>query len=192
MLRYQKHNYLVQSWQLSKLSIYKLNDLIQISKIEIQAGHFKPSGTHVEHGLLVMNIAGQTPKVEMFKHGKRERHTLLIKTIAMSYWKWAIIDKLVHVILPMIGDLRTPKHKKSDLVADTYSWRVRNFFEWADSDVLLSDRILKKDIYLPLFFNITLSSKNAHQQNEHALRMFRVPVMLYNKERPLAGDDLLS
>jgi hypothetical protein len=56
----------------------------------------------------------------------------------------------------------------------------------------LSDRILKKDVYLPLFFNVTLSSNNSHQQNEHVLRMFRTPAMLYNKDRPLAGDDLLA
>lgn len=64
--------------------MYKLTNLTQVSKIDVQAGHFKPSGTYVEHGLLVMNIAGQTPKVEMFKHGKRQRHTLLIKTTAVS------------------------------------------------------------------------------------------------------------
>jgi hypothetical protein len=84
MLRYQKHNYLTKNWQLSKLPIYKLNDVVSISKIDIQAGHFKPNSTHVEHGLLVMNIAGQTPKVEMFIHGKRQRRTLLIKTSTSS------------------------------------------------------------------------------------------------------------
>lgn len=191
MLRYQKHSYLAQNWQLSKLSIYKLNDVVSINKIDIQAGHFKLNNANVEHGLLVSNIAGQTPKAEMLIHGKRQRRTLLIKTTASSSWKWAIFDKFIHVILPMIGDLHTPKQRKSDLVNFTYSWRIRNFFEWADADVLLSDRILKKDIYLPLFFNITLSSNISHQQNEHILRMFRTPVILYNKSRPLAGDDLL-
>ena len=31
------------------------------------------------------------------------------------------MDKFTHVILPMIGYLRTPKHRKSDLINFTYS-----------------------------------------------------------------------
>jgi hypothetical protein len=60
-----------------------------------------------------------------------------------------------------------------------------------EADILLSDRILRKDVYLPLFFNVTLSSNRSHQCNEHVLRMYRMPYILYNKDRPLAGDDLL-
>jgi hypothetical protein len=84
MLRYQKHNYLVQNWQLSKLPFYNFNHMYTVSKIDIQAGHFKPNNTNVEHGLLVMNLSGQAPKIEVFKHGKRERVTLLIKSTASS------------------------------------------------------------------------------------------------------------
>ena len=84
MLRYQKHNYLVKNWQLSKFSIYKLNDMVEAKTIDIQAGHFRPGSTYVEHGLMVMNLTGQTPKVEIFKHGKRQRPTLLLKTTLSS------------------------------------------------------------------------------------------------------------
>jgi len=66
------------------MPIYKSNDVASITKIDVQAGHFKLNNTNVEHGLLVMNIAGQTPKVEMLTHGKRQRRTLLIKTTASS------------------------------------------------------------------------------------------------------------
>lgn len=54
--------------------------MVDVEKIDIQAGHFRPGSTYVEHGLLVMNITGQTPKIEIFTHGKRQRHTLLLKT----------------------------------------------------------------------------------------------------------------
>jgi len=191
MLRYQKHSYLVRGWQLSKSPIYRLSDLVELSQINIQAGHFRPGSTYVEHGLMVMNLTGQTPKVEIFKHGKRERHTLLVKASSSSKWRWAIYDRFIHSILPMVGDLSTPKHRRSELVSSMYSWRLRNFFEWADADPLLSDRVLRKDIYLPLFFNLSLSSGSSHLQNEHVMRMYRTPVTLYKKDRPLIGEDLL-
>lgn len=191
MLRYHKHSYLVRGWQLSKSPIYKLSDLVELSRIDLQAGHFRPGSTYVEHGLMIMNLSAQAPKVEVFKHGKRERHTLLIKITSSSNWRWAIYDRFIHSILPLIGDLSTSKHRRSEQIGSMYSWRLRNFFEWAEADSLLSDRALKKDIYLPLFFNLYLSSRLSSLQNEHVMRMYRTPVVLYRKDRPVVGDDLL-
>lgn len=80
MMRYQKYNYLVQSFQLSKLSMYKTNDLVSLKSIDMQAGHFKPNSTYVEHGLLLTNITGQAPTASLIKHGKRLRNTVILKT----------------------------------------------------------------------------------------------------------------
>jgi hypothetical protein len=80
MTRYQKYNYLTRGFQLSKFQMFKSTDFVSVSKLEIQAGHFKPNSTYVEHGLLVANITGQTPLIEMFKHGKRLRNSVIIKT----------------------------------------------------------------------------------------------------------------
>jgi hypothetical protein len=80
MLRYQKYNYLTQAFQLSKFQMFKNKDLVSLAKLDVQAGHFKPNSTYVEHGLLVANIVGQVPVIELFKHGKRLRNSVLIKT----------------------------------------------------------------------------------------------------------------
>jgi hypothetical protein len=84
MLRYQKYNYLAQNFQLSKFQMFKNKDLVSVLKLDIQAGHFKPNTTHVEHGLLVANITGQVPVTELFKHGKRLRNSVLIKTSVLT------------------------------------------------------------------------------------------------------------
>jgi hypothetical protein len=84
MLRYQKYNYLTQNFQLSKFHVYNSNNLVSFSKLEIQAGHFKPNSTHVEHGLLLANLSGQVPVTELFKHGKRLRNSVLIKATIQS------------------------------------------------------------------------------------------------------------
>jgi len=80
MSRYQKYNYLTQNFQLSKFQVFKCNNLVSLIRLDIQAGHFKPNSTYVEHGLLVANIVGQVPSIELFKHGKRLRNSVVIKT----------------------------------------------------------------------------------------------------------------
>jgi len=177
MLRYQKYNYLAQNFQLSKFQMFKNKDLVSVLKLDIQAGHFKPNTTHVEHGLLVANITGQVPVTELFKHGKRLRNSVLIKTSVLTSWKWAVINKFLNIFLTSISDVAVYKSKKTK--TNSYNWRVRNFFEWADADSLLSERILKKDIFLPLFVIISLTSSKSQKVNEDILRMFRIPVALY-------------
>jgi hypothetical protein len=191
MFRYQKYNYLIQNFQLSKLKIFNASNLVTLDAFGIQAGHFKPNSIYVEHGLLVAGLTGQVPSIELFKHGKRLRNTALIKTSAIGIFKWAILDRFLNLFLPTIGDLKTFKTKKPTLVSSEHSWRVRSFFEWPDADVLLSDRILKKDVFLPLFVNISLSSRS-HLYSEQMLRMLRIPATFYRKDRPLAGDDLIN
>lgn len=102
-----------------------------------------------------------------------------------------VLNKIINYIMPMIGDLRTPKHRRTKLVGSTYSVRIRSSFELADSDPLLSDRVLRKDIYLPLLLILRLSSPISHQQVEQTLRMYRFPAVFYAENRPLAGDDIL-
>lgn len=179
MLRYQKYNYLTKSLQLSKSKTYESNKLVSISSLNIQAGHFKPTSTFVEHGLLVTNISGQIPTTNLFKHGKRLRSTVTIKNSIKSKWKWAVLDKFLNTFLPVIGDLKSYKTKKSKAL--TYSWRIRNFFEWADADPLLSERIMKKDVFLPLFVDVSLTKSMTQKQNEDLLRMFRIPANLFKK-----------
>lgn len=177
MLRYQKYNYLTQGFQISKFRVFKNKDLVALNKLEIQAGHFKPNGAYVEHGLLIANLTAQIPVIELFKHGKRLRNSVIIKTTVQTKWKWAVIDKFLNIFLTAISDLTLYKAKKTKTTG--YSWRIRNFFEWIDADSLLSERILKKDVFLPLFLNIFLLNSKSQKINEVVLRMLRVPATLY-------------
>lgn len=180
MFRYQKYSYLVKNLQLSKSKVYEPTNLVSINNLNIQAGHFKPSNTFVEHGLLVNNISGQIPVTSLFKHGKRLRNTVTIKNSVQSKWKWAVLDKFLNTFLPAIGDLKSYKTKKSKSLI--YSWRIRNFFEWADADPLLSDRIMKKDVFLPLFIDVNLTKSTSQKQNEDLLRMLRIPANLFKNK----------
>jgi len=80
MNRYHKYNHLVQNYQLSKFNIYNKEKTINISELEINAGHFKPNSLNVEHGLLLSNVTGLLPQIVLFKHGKRLKNTVLLKT----------------------------------------------------------------------------------------------------------------
>jgi hypothetical protein len=84
MLRYQKYNYLAQNLQLSKAKIFNLSNLVSVQKLAIEAGHFKPTSTYVEHGLLLTNICGQIPQTKLYKHGKRLRNTVIIQSIMQT------------------------------------------------------------------------------------------------------------
>lgn len=180
MLRYQKYNYLTKNFQLSKSKVYDLSNIVTIKNVTVQAGHFKPTSTFVEHGLLVTNITGQIPVTNLFKHGKRLRNTVTIKNNVQTKWKWAVLDKFLNTFLPAIGDLKAYKTKNSKI--STYSWRIRNFFEWADADSLLSDRITKKDVFLPLFIDVYLTKVKSQKQNEDLLRMIRIPADLFKNK----------
>lgn len=172
-MRYKKYQYLTKNFQISKIQSSN-NNLISIHSLDIQAGHFKPASTFVEHGLLLTNISSQTPVVSIHKHGKRLRTTVLLKTILQSSRKWHVLDKFINTFISSISDIKQLKFKKNKTV--TYSWRIRSFFEWEEADSLLSERILKKDVFLPMFFNINLDSEISNKFNQDFLRMFRVPV----------------
>lgn len=185
MNRYHKYNHIIQNYQLSKFNIYNKEKILNINELEINAGHFKPNNLCVEHGLLLSNITSLTPQTVLFKHGKRLKNTVLLKTKTASFYKWQILDNFINLFVPLIGDLKQPFIKRSKYESYKYSWRIRNFFEWEDSNILLSERVLKKNIFLPLFFNITLNNKyNLKKYNyiaEQVLRMFRIPIKLYKK-----------
>lgn len=187
MNRYFKYNYIVQNYQLSKFNIYNKEKFISINELEVNAGHFKPNNLYVEHGLLLSNITSLTPQTVLFKHGKRLKNTVLLKTKISSIYKWEVLDNFLNLFIPLIGDLKQPYLKRSKHESYKYSWRIRNFFEWEDSNILLSERVLKKNIFLPIFFNITLKNKdNIKKYNymvEQVLRMFRIPIKLYKRTK---------
>jgi hypothetical protein len=79
MDQYQKYAYLVNSYYLSRSSRISKQKIPTISHTQLQAGHFKVTGLHPEHGLLFTNLSGQKPTLRTFVHGKRLRRTIAMQ-----------------------------------------------------------------------------------------------------------------
>jgi hypothetical protein len=176
MTRYEKYNHILKSFQISKNSVFKAKDIVSFDSLEVQAGHFKLNSFFGEHGLLMANLTGQYPNVKIYTHGKRLKNTVLASTKINTAKKWGVLDRIINDLFPTISDISLSKHKRMTNKSVNYSFRVRNFFEYEDFSALLTERLLRRDIYLPLFVNIQLTSS---VNNETYLRMLRLPVQFY-------------
>jgi hypothetical protein len=78
--------------------------------------------------------------------------------------------------LPSTSDIIINKQKNIKELTNFYSLRIRNIFEGYEVNTLVTERLIKRNIYLPLFLNIYLSTKNMIN-NKTYLRMLRVPVI---------------
>jgi len=154
---------------LSKLKIFThSNNLIpSVTSAQIEAGHFRLNHAHPEHSLILSALTGKAPLTKLYTHGKRRRNTI---TISSSISRpLHIIDKLLTYTLPHIEDVDMVLRKSSSF----YSWRVRRYLSTPETDNLISDRILRKEIFMPLFINIHMN----HEQHSHNyLRMLRFPI----------------
>jgi hypothetical protein len=87
MVRYNKYNYIIKNYQISKFNGFTACDLLDLSNISISAGHFKPSSVYIEHGLIVTNISFSVPKARLYKHGKRQKNTIELYSNSSSSLK---------------------------------------------------------------------------------------------------------
>jgi hypothetical protein len=81
-----------------------------------------------------------------------------------------------------VNDLSLISQKQNYNFKNTYNFRLRNYFELEEIDSFITDRILKRDIFLPLFFEIALCNNNNKINNENYLRMLRLP-FYFNKNK---------
>ena len=77
--------------------------------------------------------------------------------------------------MPLISNISMVSQKRKNKLTSKYSLRIRSYFELEEIDSLITDRIIKRDIFLPLFFNIKLKNKGK-LNNENYLRMLRLPI----------------
>lgn len=77
--------------------------------------------------------------------------------------------------MPLISNISIVSQKRKNKLTNKYSLRIRSYFELEEVDSLITDRIIKRDIFLPLFFNIKLNNTNK-LNNENYLRMLRLPI----------------
>lgn len=70
--------------QISKHSIYTLDNTISVKSVKVDVGHLKPNSAYPEHGLLLTELAGQAPCAHLVKHGKRLRNTIILNSTVSS------------------------------------------------------------------------------------------------------------
>jgi hypothetical protein len=182
MSKYYKYNYIVKNYQISKFNNFNNNNILDLSYISVNAGHFKPSSVYVEHGLILSNISFSVPKVKLYKHGKRQKNTIELYSNSSSYIKWNTLDNILNMFLPLISDIKQMNFKRQKFESLKYSWRIRSFFEWDNLNILLSERVLKKQIFLPLNIDIKLKTVQKQSYNidnyiiEQTMRMYKLPI----------------
>jgi hypothetical protein len=182
MTRYSKYNYIIKNYQISKFNNFDNKDVLTIDTIAVNAGHFKPSLVYIEHGLILSSISFSIPKASLYKHGKRQKNTIELYSDSSSNLKWSTLDNILNIFLPLIGDIKQMHFKRQKFESLKYSWRIRNFFEWDNLNILFSDRILKKQIFLPLSINFKFKSESNNNfiNNfiiEQVMRMYKLPIL---------------
>lgn len=189
MSRYHKFSYLTQNFFISKAPFFHYLLLNNVQCLSIRGGHFKFTSVHSEHGLIFRILAGQNPSLQFFTHGKRLKKTVLLSTKISGPKLWEVFDKLINVVIPSVNDLRTLKFRRSKC-SRVYNWRINKYFDWEEVSPFLSDRLLKRNVFYPLFVGITLLRVQQHSAwNESYLRMLRCPFMFYKYRVPFSPDD---
>jgi hypothetical protein len=174
MNRYEKHNYVLGSLQISKNNIFKNNQIVSCENIKIQAGHFKLNSFYGEHSLMLASLTGNLPDIRLYKHGKRQKNTILLNSTLINNKKWKILDKFLNEWLPSTSDVIISNKKITKMTTSFYNIRIQNIFELDEINSLLTDRIVKHNIYLPLFIGLRLTSNNKIN-NKMYLKMLRLP-----------------
>jgi hypothetical protein len=178
-VRYSNYHLLIDGFLISKTRGCSVRALPYLKSLRIEGGHFKLANLHVEHGLIFSTLTGQPPTVEIFTHGKRRRRTALLSSrISNSHNINPVLDKFINVTLPNVEDLGDLQLRKSLVHNSTYTWRLRKYFDWAEVSHFLVDRVLKKEIFMPIFMHLCLRSGLPHNVNEFYLRMLRIPLSL--------------
>lgn len=177
--RYKKYQYLTISYCLSKISSeYNLND-IRLTSIVVTAGHFKPAGLYPEHSLLFSSLIGKSPLLKTYVHGKRLRRTVTLVS-NLSYNKSILfVDKFVNEILPASVDF-TAFYFKPSVKIKNLTCHFKYYFELDELAGLISERLFKKDIFIPLCLQFVFSDNvGSLLQQELCLRIMRLPFMFY-------------
>lgn len=175
MSRYKNYNYILKSLQISKFNLNNKN-FTSLKSLELQAGHFKLNQFYSEYGLLFYSLTNQFPNIKIFKHGKRLKNTVILYSEITDTNKWHVLNKFIYEFLPLVSNISIISQKRKNKLTNKYSLRIRSYFEFEEIDTLITDRLIKRDIFLPIFFNITLSNNNK-LNNENYLRMLRLPII---------------
>ena len=175
--RYLKYHYLLNSCLLSKQNLYKSDELPRITRLNVTAGHYKLNGLFIEHGLIFLSLMSRTPVLKLFLHGKRLKRTFTLQT---SFFNKAgslkFLDKFINLTLPNMEDLvQSTQHRRLN-VAVGYEWRTRYYFEGPELSNFVSERLVRRGVFMPLSILVLFQKDLAIASSELYLRMLRLPV----------------
>jgi hypothetical protein len=189
--RYKKYSLLANNYLISKTNNYNFTSIVSLQSFQVEFGHFKFVTLATEHALLMLALFNAKPIVKLFKHGKRLKRTVLLTSLQQNNNAYIVLDKLIHVLMPRMSDLITIKQKKIAKKSNTFIFSFKNYFETEEMLPFLTDRILRKEIFLPFNVRLVLNNNN-YQINSMYLNMLRMPVLFYKNNPPLSLDDLLK
>jgi len=179
MSRYYKWNYLTSSFLLSKKVTPGIIVPI-VNALNVSAGHYSPSQLNPEYGLILSSITFQTPLVNIHTHGKRKKLTTTLNLNSTFANAINILDYFINILLPSTSDVQQLKAKRQ-VNQNHYGFDFFAYFELADTSPFVSERLLfKRDVFIPLSFQLILKNFKYSQLNETYLRILRLHIQYSN------------
>lgn len=176
----------------SKFLIFHRQVPVSFKNININAGLYKVSSTMPEHSLILGSLAIKPATVQYIAYGKRQRQSVIIKSVLINKEVFAMLDKFLHEFTITLHELKTPKIKKTKKVFNSIGLRIRQkLMDNPEFSELLYGKMYDtfKGIYLPLTVHFTIKKQSNFQLEETFFRMHRIPVTFYRVRQRPAFDD---
>jgi hypothetical protein len=144
---------------------------------------------------MVFALTGKNASIMFQTHGKKEKRTAGIYSALNKKYSLYFLDKILHELVPLMSDLKTPKVKKGGLRTNNFTIRFRQKLKaFKDFEDLLDPVFYDthKGVYLPLTIHFIFSDKNFGLNNQNYLRMLKLPLYMYKKDKPPAFDDSVN
>lgn len=189
MERIYKYKYLINSSIASKQKIFFMT--LPVLYAKLVAGLYKPSSLKLEHNLILASLSGSLPIFKNQLHGKRKKRTVSLNNeFSEKYTR--VFDKIIHELLPKIPDFVTPKMKKSRF--SNYSLKINQKFPaLPDFEDLISQSLYNdhRGVFLPLHVHFLFKNSEIldNATTVHYLKMMRLPMFFYTKNKKPAFDD---
>lgn len=130
--------------------------------------------------MILSSITFQTPLVNIHTHGKRKKLTTTLNLNSTFANAINILDYFINILLPSTSDVQQLKAKRQ-VNQNHYGFDFFAYFELADTSPFVSERLLfKRDVFIPLSFQLILKNFKYSQLNETYLRILRLHIQYSN------------
>ncbi len=192
--RLQYYTFCSIPWIITKSLYFTYNNYNLLTKVILSAGLYKPNSFFTQHSLMLANLSSQPAEISYQSHGKRHRRTVSAHNQITNKMLLPIIDKIVHEVIPIASDFKTPKWYKNKKTK-AYTLRIRHkFLTYDNFDNLTTATMFDtyRGVYLPLSIHIVVNKNHSQSYNEMCLRLYRLPINIYKKRYRPAFDDAIS